>query len=256
VTFIVATVYDNPTLLSKDPAYLSNLMAQPMVDRERLLGDPERGGNWKIKPEAGKVFNRSWFGVVPAAPAGGITCRFFDLAATEKELKGNDPDYSASTLMRLVAGVYYILDCTAEQLGPAEVDRMFTNTAQQDHNRCKLEGSEYRLRWEVEPGSAGKREARRMSSMTAGIDSRGETAQGDKLLRAKPLAAQAEAGNVYLVEGAWNEQYLEHMHNQPDWPHDDIMDSASGAFNELSGMSSDRPASAAGRVIKAKSIFG
>lgn len=255
VTFIVATIYDNPTLLDKDPGYLANLMAQPMVDRERLLGDRDRGGNWKIKPEAGKVFNRSWFGIVPAAPSGGVTTRFFDLAATEKELKGNDPDFSASTLMRQVSGNYYILDCTSEQLGPAAVDRMFVNTAQQDLVRCKQEASEYHLRWEIEPGSAGKREARRMTSMTAGIDSRGESAQGDKLLRAKPLAAQAEAGNVYLVEGAWNEMFLEHMHAQPDWPHDDIMDASSGAFNDLTGMSGEKPASAPGRTVKAKVIF-
>ena len=52
--------------------------------------------------------------------------------------------------------------------------------------------------------------------------------------RAKPLAAQAEAGNVKLVRGPWNEAWLRHMHGQPDLPHDDIMDASSGAFGELS----------------------
>lgn len=68
-TFITATVFDNEILLAKNPDYLSNLMSLPLVERERLLGDSKRGGNWKIKPAAGKVFNRAWFEVKEAAPA-------------------------------------------------------------------------------------------------------------------------------------------------------------------------------------------
>ncbi|MEN6482955.1 MAG: phage terminase large subunit [Anaerolineaceae bacterium] len=89
------------------------------------------------------------------------------------------------------------------------------------------------MRWEQEPGSAGKRESYRMTKRLAGIDARGVTSQKDKLVRAKPLAAQAEAGNVYLLEGTWNELFLMHMHGQPELPHDDIMDAASGAFCDL-----------------------
>ena len=52
-------------------------------------------------------------------------------------------------------------------------------------------------------------------------------------MRAKPLAAQAEVGNVYLLRGAWNEMFLNHLHGQPELPHDDMMDAASGAFWDL-----------------------
>jgi hypothetical protein len=55
--------------------------------------------------------------------------------------------------------------------------------------------------------------------------------KGDKLTRAKSLAVQAEAGNVKCRKGSWNGEFLSHMHGQPDLPHDDIMDSAGGAFN-------------------------
>ena len=191
MTFIPASIYDNPILLESDPGYLANLMAQPLIDRERLLGDPKRGGNWKIKPEAGKVFNRAWFDILPAAPAGGVTVRYWDFAATEKELAKDDPDFTAGVLMRRVKGEYYILDCNAKQMGAGEVDRTFVNIALQDANRCMGEGSQYRLRWEVEPGSAGKREARRLTKMVAGIDARGKPVSGDKITRGKPLAAQA-----------------------------------------------------------------
>src|SRR5262249_29076661 len=79
-TFIPARLDDNPALTTADPGYLANLMALPLVERERLLG-----GNWKIRPAAGKVFNRAWFAVVEAVPAGGEEVRFWDFAATEKK---------------------------------------------------------------------------------------------------------------------------------------------------------------------------
>lgn len=233
VTFIPSTVYDNKILLEKDPGYLSNLQALSYIDRERLLGDAKRGGNWKVKPSAGKVFNRAWFKVVEAVPAGGVVVRRWDFAATEKELNKPDPDYTASCLMLLVSGSYYIIDATAEQINPAMVDRTYENQTTQDRSRFALGGRRYLSRWEQEPGSAGKRESWRMTKQVAGVDARGIPSQGDKLVRAKPLAAQAEAGNVYLLAGAWNERWLNHMHGQPELPHDDEMDAAGGALLDL-----------------------
>ena len=57
--------------------------------------------------------------------------------------------------------------------------------------------------------------------------------QGDKVMRAKGLAAQAEAGNVKIVRGPWNDRFLRTLHAFPDGAHDDEVDGASGAFNEL-----------------------
>lgn len=233
VAFVLATVYDNQILLGKDPGYLANLKALPLVDRERLLGDTQRGGNWKIKPSAGKVFNRAWFGVVPAAPSGGQTCIFWDFAATEKSLAKPDPDYTAAVTIRKVGGRWYVLDCQAFRAGPAEVERAFVNLSRQMAERARAEGSAFMVRWEQEPGSASKREAARLAHLLSGLDARAIVSQGDKIARARAMSAQAEAGNISLVEGVWNEEWLNHMHGQPDLPHDDIMDASAGAFNAL-----------------------
>ncbi len=233
MTFLLATIYDNKILMEKNPEYLANLQALPLVERERLLGDAKRGGNWKIKPSAGKVFNRSWFKIVEAVPAEGVVVRRWDFAATEKELVKDDPDYTASCLMLAVNGSYYILDATAERISPAELDRTYENITRQDQVRFTGQSRRYLSRWEQEPGSAGKRESWRMTKQMAGIDAKGLPSAGDKLVRAKPLAAQAEIGNVYLLAGPWNERWLNHMHGQPDLPHDDEMDAASGAFGDL-----------------------
>lgn len=37
--------------------------------------------------------------------------------------------------------------------------------------------------------------------------------------------------HVKCLKGSWNGEFLSHTHGQPDLPHDDIMDSAAGAFN-------------------------
>ena len=63
LTFIPASLDDNPALLAADPGYRANLMALTTVERERLLH-----GNWKIRPRAGLYFQRHWCGILDARP--------------------------------------------------------------------------------------------------------------------------------------------------------------------------------------------
>lgn len=52
LTLITGSIFDNKELLSKDPNYLSNLMAQEEAERLRLLF-----GNWKIRAADNCIFN-------------------------------------------------------------------------------------------------------------------------------------------------------------------------------------------------------
>jgi phage terminase large subunit-like protein len=56
LTFIPATLDDNPALTSKDPGYRGNLQALPFVDRERLLG-----GNWNVIDAEGAEWPAEYF---------------------------------------------------------------------------------------------------------------------------------------------------------------------------------------------------
>lgn len=233
VAFVPSTVYDNKLLLAKDPAYLANLQALPYVERERLLG-----GNWKVKEEAGKLYNRDWFEIIAEAPTGGVECGFWDFAATKKTFAKDDPDHTARVRVRKVGDYYYVTDCYAAQIGPAQVDHEFKDQNKSDAEDLRRK-TRFMVRWEIEPGSAGIREARRLTNQLKGIDARGRRPDGDKIARQKPWAAQAEQGFVKLVRGTWNERFLTHMHHQPfpDWPHDDIADGFAGAMR---GVTSDR----------------
>jgi predicted phage terminase large subunit-like protein len=228
LTFIPARLSDNQILMRADPGYLANLLALPPLDRERLLD-----GNWKVRAAAGKLFNRAWFPIVDAAPDGGEECRFWDFAATEKKLRGSNPAFTAGIKIRMVDGAFYVTGCRTAQAGPADVDALLDDTTREDVAQAKQTGTRYRARWEIEPGSASIRENYRLVQKLAGIDAAGVPAHGDKVSRARGLAAQARVGNVRLVRGAWNEEWLAHMHAQPDLRHKDIMDGSSGSFNEL-----------------------
>ena len=236
VTFVPSTIYDNQLLLETDPGYLASLEALLPIDRERLLGDPKRGGNWKVKAGAGMIFNRDWFKLAPVIPPGGRAVLYWDFASTAKELapkKKNDPDYTAGVLMIEVDGRYWWAKTIAFRLGPAETDAKFKNESLLVAHQMRQEGRQFSLRWEIEGGSAGKLLNARLMAEFPGIDAQGIQSSGDKIVRAKPLAQQALIGNVYMLVGDWTERTLEHLHNQPNWPHDDIMDGGSGAFNEL-----------------------
>ena len=67
----------------------------------------------------------------------------------------------------------------------------------------------------------------------AGFAVRAEHPTGSKALRAEPYAAQAEAGNVVLLEAAWNGTYLDELCSFPYGKNDDQVDASSGAFNRL-----------------------
>ena len=59
---------------------------------------------------------------------------------------------------------------------------------------------------------------------------------GDKATRAGGLSAQAEAGNIKLVRGSWNETFLDELEAFSGAPGaaDDQVDAAVEAFDELS----------------------
>ncbi len=221
VTFIASSVFDNAALLRADPGYLANLKALPLVERERLLG-----GNWKIRPTAGLLFQRSWVGVVDRAPAGLRRVRWWDLAATEKTA-GNDPDFTVAAQMGADnAGRFYLTHGLSLRKSPLHVARAIENLAAQD-------GPEVLVGLPQDPGQAGKAQTQALAARLAGHDLRARPESGSKAARFAPFSAQCEAGNVFFVRADWNEEFFEHLEAFPDGAHDDHADACAGAFNLL-----------------------
>lgn len=217
VTYINATIDDNPTLMQKDPGYLANLMALSKIDRERLLKS-----NWKIRAEAGNVFNRAWFGIVEASPAIGRRIRYWDKAGTE----GAGCRTAGVLMLKTENNMFYVEDCIYGQWSALNREKAIKQTAQ-------LDGEDVEVYHEQEPGSGGKESAENTTRQLAGYQVHADKVTGDKVTRALPYAAQCEAGNVKLVFGLWNRQFIDDHHGFPDIALKDIVDAASGAFNKL-----------------------
>jgi predicted phage terminase large subunit-like protein len=56
---------------------------------------------------------------------------------------------------------------------------------------------------------------------------------GSKVVRAVPFSAQWQGGNVLLLEGAWNRDYLQELEGFPDALHDDMVDASADAFKAV-----------------------
>ena len=220
VTFIPAKLTDNKELMAADPGYLATLMSLPTVERERLLG-----GNWKIRPAAGLLFKRAWCQVVDAVPAGTRFVRGWDLASTVKT-EQNDPDWTAGTKIgRTPSGRYIVADHVRDRVSPAGVERLIKNTASSEPD------AEVSL--PQDPGQAGKSQVAALIKLLEGFIARATPESGDKTTRFGPFSAQAEAGNVDVLRGPWNEVWFTELEGFPEGKHDDDADSTSRAFNTL-----------------------
>lgn len=181
---------------------------------------------------AGSLMRSSWFKLVSAPPAKfDRIVRFWDFAATEADLstknKPDGPDYTVGILMGRVGALYYVLDMQRVRASPQQVLQLVRWTAE-------LDGVNIPVRVEEEPGSAGKSVVSMYIRELAGYDVKGEKPTGDKVTRANPFAAQAEAGNVLVVRNTtWNPAFLAECGAFPLAPHDDIVDASSGAFRYI-----------------------
>lgn len=226
-TFIPATIYDNQKLLDVNPEYLANLKAQHPVDQERFLGDRERGGNWKIRLEAGTIFSRAWFEIVDEAPDGGTAYRFWDLAATAKAIAKQTSFYTCGVKVKKVGDTYYVLDVVYDQISPAGVADFMFAIANQDSIHVPI-------RWELEGGSAGLIVEQVIKQRLHHWDAQAIKPKGDKVTRAIPSATAASVGKVKLLRAAWNDAFLSAVQNFDGTPKpltNDIVDSFDGAFD-------------------------
>ncbi|HEY4385356.1 MAG TPA: phage terminase large subunit, partial [Ktedonobacteraceae bacterium] len=152
--------------------------------------------------------------------------RSWDLAASPE--KG---DYISGTLIgedKLDHKVY-VADVKRTRLGPADIDRLLYQTAQED-------GPAIQVWIEQEPGSSGKIAVDHYCrSVLRGFAAHGERSTGDKFVRAQPLFGAIQNRNLYLVRAHWNASFINEMITFPDGVNDDQVDSTSLGYSKLMG---------------------
>ena len=217
LTFIPASLFDNPTLVEKDPTYRANLEALPEVDRQRLAE-----GNWNAKVQAGLFFKVGQLKIVQALPSKLRCCRAWDLAATE-----GAGDWTVGVMLCTdTDGIYYIADIRRGQWECSYRDRVIRQTADLDGS-CKI-------RIPQDPGAAGKSEAARLVKLLAGHTVKASPISQSKEVRASGFAAQLNGGNVRLLAGDWNSGLIQRLDAFPTKGiPDDEVDALADAFQAL-----------------------
>lgn len=225
----VQRVYNVDPRTKEGELLLEKRFPRSVVERDKkVMGAFATAGQFQQRPtpREGGLFQKRWFNIIPAAPAGTRWVRAWDLAGTE----ASNAAFTAGVLMGKAPDESIIVgDATRGQLQGAAVERLLKNTASQDE---ALYGVVFGS-LPQDPGSAGKSWAQHLLKVLMGYNYHFSPESGDKVTRAMGFSAQAEAGNVYLVKGDWNEAYLDELGSFPSGKWKDQVDASSRAFSEL-----------------------
>jgi predicted phage terminase large subunit-like protein len=206
-----------------DPLWPSKYPLEELQRRQIVSGEYDWSALYQQRPAppGGAMFKRDWLPIVDAAPANARRCRGWDKAGTNAA-----GDWTAGVKLAESGGIYYVEDAIRARLSSGARNALMHQTAQMDGPSCYI-------RIEQEPGSGGKESAEISVRQLAGYVVRVKPSTTDKVSRARPLASQAEAGNVRIVRAQWNRAFLDELCAFPFGENDDQVDGASSAFNEL-----------------------
>lgn len=174
-------------------------------------------------PREGALFTPENIMLVSALP-GPIdkVIRYWDKAGTQ----GAGCYTAGVKIARLRDGAFIILDCVRGQWEAFRRNKIIYQTAQMDGYNCEIA-------MEVEPGSGGKESALISAKELAGYKLTLDKPVGDKVTRAEPFSSQVAAGNVYMLQGDWNNKFIEELRMFPNSKYKDQVDAVSAGFNML-----------------------
>lgn len=85
----------------------------------------------------------------------------------------------------------------------------------------------------IEPKANGKSVAQMLKTITTLNVRYTETPTDSKEVRLRAVSPKVECGRVYIVEGPWNEDFLDEVCGFPTQPHDEYVDILGYAINDL-----------------------
>jgi predicted phage terminase large subunit-like protein len=205
-----------------DPVRMSKKILE---DARRELGEygfsaqydqtpiPRGGGEFKID----RI-------VLEERPKSGFLrrVRYWDKAGTR-----GGGCYTAGVLLGVDKNkCFWILDVVRGQWDAFERERIIRLTAEAD-------GRQVEIGIEQEPGSGGLESAQNTVRNLAGFTVFKDRPTGDKATRADPFIVQVNGGNVRMLKGEWNRDYLNELLYWPNSKYKDQVDASSGAFLRL-----------------------
>lgn len=230
----------------EDPRIVDGELAWPQrYTREFLEGTLKpmmmsQGGDFSVasqlqqrpQPRGGLMFKKPWFEdkIVSGIPEPvSKRVRAWDLAGSKTK---RSPRSASVRLARGKSGAIYVEHCHAFRGSPLEVEQRVRALSQADRDA----GLSVQVVLPQDPAQAGKSQKIQYArGPLAGFDFKfvRESAEGDKASRARPFAAQCELGNVFVVKGDWNDDFLNELFTFPTGRYKDRVDATSLAYLSL-----------------------
>ncbi len=175
----------------------------------------------------GQKYKREWFKTITKLP-DGVTIvyivRYWDKANSASG------DYSAGVLMAYCSdGYFYILNVVRKQGTSYIRNQLMLSTAEADLD----DYGKVHIWHQQDPGNAGKDSAESTNQLLVGFTAKFETLSGDKQDRSEPLEDAFEGGLIFLLQGAWNDPFIDECVAFPRGKNDDQVDAGSSAYNKL-----------------------
>lgn len=197
--------------------------------REKVLTKASWESIYQQRPIAagGDMFPVERFKIVSSIDKSQIrrTIRYVDKAGTQ-----DGGAYTAASLVHdMRDGTTVVEDVIRGQWSAGERENRVYQAAQRD----KSEYVRYAIWFEQEPGSGGKESAENSIRRFKAFNANADKVTGEKVVRAEPYAAQVQHGQVSLLAGNWNRDFLEEHEQYPLGKFMDQVDATAGAFNKL-----------------------
>ena len=178
-------------------------------------------------PREGGMMKRDDFKIIDAAevPKGGTIVRGWDLAATDATaVEAKKAAWTVGLRLRYVKRKIYVEDVIRLRGSPHKVRTTMRTAASND-------GKVVIIDFPQDPGQAGKAQAEDIAADFPDRRIYYTPESGAKEVRAEAPAAQVEAGNVFLVRGAWNGVFLDEAAAFPGSTFKDQVDAFSRAYH-------------------------
>lgn len=226
-----ARLADNVTPFSYREKYIDGLFDPVRLNELTLknmhldMGDYNFAGQFEQNPvpASGGLFKSEKLQVVEALPAKIVKIvRSWDKAGTQ----GGGCNTAGVKMALLDDNSFIVLDVVKGQWSAEQREATILQTAQ-------LDGKTVKIIIEQEGGSGGKESAENTVKNLRGFSVHLDRPTGDKALRADPFATHVNIGNVYILRGDWNREYIEELKLFPKAKFKDQVDASSQAFNFL-----------------------
>lgn len=166
-------------------------------------------------PMDGGLIKKNWFTIIrrAEAPTDVVVNFQLDPAYTAKQV--NDPTGATA---------YFKHDNNLYIVNSTSVWKEFPELCKWLPEWVNLHGYTHQSRIRIEPKASGKSVAQQIRKTTNLNIIEDEPPKDDKVTRVNSASPRMEAGRVFLIEGNWNEAFLNQLAAFPNGLHDDEVD--------------------------------